>query len=76
MYAPRCVTLGNQSNSYYRVGRLDACEGMMGNIGVCMKAKAQSDEVKARHILEHQMTRPQRPPGPPIWQLKETPGWK
>jgi len=71
----RCATVGNQSYSYYRVGRLDSCAGMMSNIGICLRAKSQSDEETAKQILDQKITREEPPPGPPIWQLKEKPSW-
>lgn len=69
----RCVTIGNQFESYYRHGLLDSCEGNMVNVYTCLKAKAQSEEAKAKAILATEIKR--RPPPEPPWPLKEKPGW-
>jgi hypothetical protein len=70
----RCVTIGHQWESFYRVGQLDGCEGGLGNIYTCLKAKAQSDEDAARQILRTQIVRPRAPPEP-LWKEKDTPSW-
>ena len=69
------MTISNQFESYYRFGNLDACEGKMGNIYTCLKAKTKKTPAEARRVLLTELKVP-RPKPEPVWKLKEKPSWE
>mmetsp|Transcript_9383 Transcript_9383/g.11845 ORF Transcript_9383/g.11845 Transcript_9383/m.11845 type:complete len:100 (+) Transcript_9383:68-367(+) len=78
----RCIGSGYQKDSLYRFGKFDACTPQWNDIKIALKAKTESDPIKATEMLETTHYKQNlgsdlnsSPTAGVIWDLKDPPGW-